>query len=233
MSIYKKSPLWFSIILIVAYVLGSSIAESFSKLCALLFQAALTALVSGFLIKNKLLEEYGLCRPKVKAKKLLFYLPMALFCSVNLWYGFNNKLNLKDSLVFVFSMVIVGFLEEIIFRGFLFKAMAKDSLKAAVIVSSLTFGIGHFVNLFNGSGTDLLSNSLQVLYAITFGFLCVIIFIKTKSLWPCIITHSLLNSLSLFSPEKPSVFSALFLFAGALVYAIIIIKLCSKRESEL
>ena len=49
------------------------------------------------------------------------------------------------------SMLFVGVLEEVIFRGLLFLAMAKDSMKAAVIVSSVTFGMGHIVNLLSGA----------------------------------------------------------------------------------
>ena len=33
-------------------------------------------------------------------------------------------------------MIFVGFLEEIIFRGFLFRGIAKDNLKEAVIISN-------------------------------------------------------------------------------------------------
>ena len=74
--------------------------------------------------------------------------------------------------------------------------MEKDSIKAAVIVSSLTFGIGHILNLLNSA--DLIPTLLQIIYAISTGFMFVIIFIKSKSIMPCIITHSLVNALSVF-----------------------------------
>ena len=98
-------------------------------------------------------------------------------------------------------MFCVGFLEEMIFRGFLFKAMAKDNIKSAIIVSSVTFGIGHIVNLINGSGAELLPNLLQVIYAMAIGFTFVIIFHKTKSLLVCIVTHGIFNGLSAFANE--------------------------------
>ena len=98
-------------------------------------------------------------------------------------------------------MFCVGFLEEMIFRGFLFKAMAENGVKSAIIVSSITFGFGHIVNLINGSGTELLPNILQIIYAVAVGFTFVMIYYKTKSLLPCIITHSVFNALSAFSNE--------------------------------
>ena len=98
-------------------------------------------------------------------------------------------------------MLCVGFLEEMIFRGFLFNAMAKDGVKSAIIVSSVTFGIGHIVNLVNGSGAELLPNLLQVIYAVSIGFAFAMIYYKTKSLVPCILTHGIFNSLSVFANE--------------------------------
>ena len=80
-------------------------------------------------------------------------------------------------------------------------AMARDSVRAAIIVSSVTFGIGHIVNLFNGSGAELLPNLLQVLYAMAVGFAFVMIYCRTKSLMPCIIVHSVFNGLSAFANE--------------------------------
>ena len=100
-------------------------------------------------------------------------------------------------LMFVISMFCVGFLEEIIFRGFLFKALSKENVTSAIIISSVTFGIGHIINLFGGA--ELISTLLQICYAIAIGFLFTIIFHKSGSLWPCIVAHSLTNALSAFS----------------------------------
>ena len=78
--------------------------------------------------------------------------------------------------------------------------MEKDNLKLATVVSSVTFGIGHIVNLFNGA--ELLPTLLQICYATAIGFLFVIIFIKSKSIIPCIIAHSVNNALSIFNQES-------------------------------
>ena len=121
-------------------------------------------------------------------------------------------------------MINVGFIEEIIFRGFLFKMMEKENVKSAIIVSSITFGIGHIVNLLNGA--DLVPTLLQICYAISIGYLFVIIFYKSKSLVPCIITHCLVNSLSIFSVENSTYLyiSSLFLIIVPVAYAIYINK---------
>ncbi|MGL5820715.1 MAG: lysostaphin resistance A-like protein [Sarcina sp.] len=107
-----------------------------------------------------------------------------------------------ETVLYIITMLLVGILEEIIFRGFLFKGLCKDSIKVAIIVSSLTFGFGHIINLFNGSGASLLFNICQISYAIAIGFLFVILFQRGKSLWPCIITHGIFNSLSIISNKE-------------------------------
>ena len=63
-------------------------------------------------------------------------------------------------------MLCVGFLEETIFRGLPFTAIAKDNIKSAAIISSVTFGIGHIINLFNGSGMDLVNNLCRIVFAV-------------------------------------------------------------------
>ena len=91
-------------------------------------------------------------------------------------------------------MINVGFIEEVIFRVFLFKMMAKENVKRAMIVSALTFGIGYIVNLLNGA--EFVSTIIQVCYAVCLGYLLVVIFYKSKFLIPCIVIHGVINSLA-------------------------------------
>lgn len=92
-------------------------------------------------------------------------------------------------------------LEEVIFRGFLFKTIAKDNIKSAVIISSVSFGIGHIINLFNGSGMDLVDNLCQIVFAIAVGFLLVTVFYRGGNLLPCILVHSVINTLGTFAND--------------------------------
>ncbi len=204
---YDKSRIWFAIAWIIAYCLILSIGDAISatvgmeKIISLPFALILSAILFAFLKKNGLLEEYGLCKTKVSATKMLLYFPLVILLTANLWYGVRANLSALETVLYILTMLCVGFLEEIIFRGLLFRAMAKDNMKAAVAVSSITFGIGHIINLVNGSGAELLPNFLQVIYATAAGFMFVMIYIRTESLLGCIITHGLFNSLSVFADE--------------------------------
>lgn len=56
--------------------------------------------------------------------------------------------NVDHQISSVITMVVVGCVEEIIFRRLLYKAIEKDNVKQAIIISVVTFGAGHIVNLF-------------------------------------------------------------------------------------
>lgn len=206
-KLYEKSEIWFTVVWIIAYIVLASIGDNISadigiiKIVTLPILIILSVILFIFVKKNGLSEKYGLCKSKIPASKMLFYIPLIVLMTVNLWRGVTMNVSPLESLLRVLSMLCVGFLEEMIFRGFLFNAMVKDGVKSAIIVSSVTFGIGHIVNLINGSGAELLPNILQVIYAVAVGFAFVMIYYKTKSLLPCIVTHCLVNATNTFANE--------------------------------
>ena len=206
-KLYKKSELWFALAWIIAYVVLASTGDNISadlgidKIVTLPILMAMSVVLYFFVRKNGLAEKYGLCKPQLPAVRMLYYIPLLVLLTANLWYGVAMNMSPLETVLYVLAMFCVGFLEELIFRGLLFQAMVKDGVKFAIIVSSVTFGIGHIVNLFNGSGAEWLPNLLQVLYAVAIGFAFVMIYWKTKSLLPCIIVHSVFNGLSAFANE--------------------------------
>ena len=207
-KLYEKSEIWFAVAWIIAYVVLASIADNVSdkigimKIVTVPVLTALCVILYVFVRKHGLCVKYGLCKSEIPASKMLYYVPLAVLLTANLWYGVSVDASPLEVALYILSMLCVGFLEEMIFRGFLFNAMAKDGTKSAIIVSSVTFGFGHIVNLFNGSGAQLLPNILQVIYAIAIGLAFVMIYYKTKSLVTCIITHAVFNSLSVFANES-------------------------------
>ena len=206
-KLYDKSKIWFAVSWIIAYCVLMSAGDVLSarsgidKSVTLAIGIFLSATLLLFLKRNGLFSNYGLCAPKTSARSMLYYLPILIMLSANLWYGVTLNYGVLETVLYISAMLCVGFLEEVIFRGLLFEAMRKDSVKAAVIVSSVTFGIGHIINLINGSGAELLPNLLQVVYATATGFMFVMMYYKSKSLLVCIAAHSLFNALGVFANE--------------------------------
>lgn len=230
-KLYAKSELWFSLVWIIAYVVLFSLADSISsglgveKLITAPLAAALTAFLLVWLKRSDMFAKYGLTKVAVDHKRYLYYLPLLVLISTNLWGGFALRLSPIETVLYVISMIGVGILEEVIFRGFLFKALCKDSFKTAVIISSVTFGIGHIVNLLNGA--DFLPTLLQIVYATAAGFLFTILVHRSGTLLPCIITHSAINSLSAFGAERSpalDLITAAVLTILSLLYAWWILK---------
>lgn len=239
-KLYLKNELWFALAWIIAYCVLASVGDNLSsdigilKVVTLPILIALSVILYLFVKKNGLGEKYGLCKPQMSAAKMLYYIPLIILLTANFWFGIKLNASPLETVLYILSMLCVGFLEEMIFRGFLFHAMAKNGMKSAIIVSSLTFGIGHIINLINGSGAELLPNILQVIYAVAVGFAFVMIYYKTKSLLICIATHSLFNAASAFSNEAitttQTIISAALIALIAAAYAVYIAVMVKDKE---
>ena len=159
----------------------------------------LSACATVWIVCNGLSEYYGLCKFKGNAKTFLWFIPLILMSCTNLKNGLALNAQLVLAVLMAVNLAVAGYMEEILFRGFLFRALAKDNLKTAIIVSAVTFGAGHIVNLANTA--DVFGVLLQVCYAIVIGFLYTVIVWKGGSLFPCILSHMFVNASSVFAPE--------------------------------
>jgi len=212
-KLYEKNELTFSLVWIGLYVVVMNIALQFcggfdnlaSKtpsqvLVPVICICVLAVVATVWIIRNGLSEKYGLCRFKGNCKQFLYFIPLIIMSCVNLINGLGLTAPLVVALLMMVNLAVAGYVEEIIFRGFLFRCLAKDNLRSAIIVSAITFGAGHIVNLANTA--DTLSVLLQVCYAIVIGFLYTIVVYKGGSLWPCIASHMFVNGSSTFALEQ-------------------------------
>ncbi len=212
-TLYEKSQLGFALLWIGLYVVVMNIALQFcggfddlaqktvpQLLIPVFCSLALAAAATAWTLRNKLGEKLGLCKFKSPPKAFLWFIPLALMSCINFKNGLSLPAPLPICLLMAVNLALGGYLEEIIFRGFLFRTMEKDNLKSAIIVSAITFGAGHIVNIFNTA--DLFGVLLQICYAIVIGFLYTVLVYKGGSLWPCIASHMFVNFTSVFAPEN-------------------------------
>ena len=129
-KIFEKHETLFCILLIVVYIIVNSyciqnfgIEDYRSTIINTIFSIALIILM----IKLKRTSYYGLTKV-INLKKYIYFIPLILIISVNLWNGVNINNSTSAIIFYILTMINVGFIEEIIFRGFLFKMMAKDNL---------------------------------------------------------------------------------------------------------
>lgn len=237
LKLYEKKEILFAVLWIMLYcfvsipIRGNFGDESVWMLLALFLIAVG---ITVFVKKHHLEEKYGLDRWPKDNKRFLFFIPMWILVTGNLWGGFGMAYSGMAQVFAVLSMLLIGYIEEVIFRGFLFKALIpKDGIVVSIIISAVTFGIGHIVNLFAGQAN--LETVIQVFFAIAWGFIFTMVFYKSGSLIPCIIAHGLVDVFSKFAVEDASMTLGWIYMAAtiviAIVYCLYLKKLPDKKES--
>lgn len=113
------------------------------------------------------------------------------------WGSYQNA-SAQMLVLFAISTLAVGVVEELIFRGAIFPlfiqafAQAKRPILKSAVLSSLMFGMVHFVNLFN-QPHNWVGISSQVFFATAIGvFFCGLLVRTENILIPCLI-HALVN----------------------------------------
>ena len=212
-KLYQKNEIAFALVWIALYVIVMNIALQFcggfdnleSKTIAQMLVPVICILVLAvvatlWILRNGLTEKFGLCAFKGNMKSFLWFVPLIVMSCTNLKNGLGLSASFGVALLMAINLALGGYVEEIIFRGFLFRAMEKDNLRSAIIVSAITFGAGHIVNVFNTA--DIWGVLLQVGYAIVIGFLYTVVVYKGGSLWPCMASHIFVNGTSVFAREE-------------------------------
>lgn len=200
-KLYDKNELTFAILWIIVYcavsipIRGELGDESIIMTLGL---AVIAGGILAFVKGNHLEEKYGLTKWKGDGKDYLFFIPMLILMTGNLWGGVGAAYSGAAQVFAVISMLLVGFVEEMIFRGFLFRSLLKrDSAPVAITISAVTFGIGHIVNLLAGQGG--MESLIQVIFAVAWGFIFTLVYYKSGSLWVCIAVHGMVDVFSKFA----------------------------------
>lgn len=201
---YETKPVLFAILWIVVYVvLIAPLRGRFGdgSLQMLLGLVAISAALLAVIRLLGIQKELGMTRWLQNGRALLWLLPMWVLSTGNLWGGVSLRYDAITSVMAVLSFLLVGVAEEIIFRGFLFNGMKKTGrLAVAIVVSAITFGMGHMVNLLTGHATA--ETLVQMIFAVAWGFLFTFAYLKGGSLLPCIAIHGLIDAFSVFARDN-------------------------------
>jgi hypothetical protein len=206
--LYRKSELSFACLCLAVYVAGSGLSGALGGLAGLprlfpaLFRLALAVFLLAWVRRGGLCEKFGLFWPRYRLSRACFFLPLGLAACFPLFFCPALPPSAGAALTAV-SLACAGFLEELLFRGFLFRALERGGPRRAVMVSSLIFALAHLINLF--SGCSPAETALQVVFAAGVGIALAVLVYKGASLLPCVAFHVLNNVLSLFAAPDPRV----------------------------
>ena len=130
---------------------------------------------------------------------------------------------------FLVSCIIPGFCEEFLFRGAILTNCLPFGRTNAIFISAFLFALMH-------------ENIMQMLFAFVAGILLGLIYVRTKSIWNCIILHVLNNMTSLiedviyynfssFAGTLLPIIEAFICLLGALSIGILLIRFFSRNTS--
>ncbi|SDC07898.1 hypothetical protein GA0111570_11912 [Raineyella antarctica] len=204
--LYEKNEIrhflvWLAIYLglsIVVINIGAAVGLSEHTVVALPL-LALAVVMLGYFRRTGIGPEIGLgTPPAVPAPRMWFYLPLLVLVGLPLVSGLHQDLTALAVVVIVLHYAAAGFLEEVLFRGLLLRALLKQGRPVwAVAISALTFGIGHVTSLLIGqSGQDTV---LQIINATVVGLIFTLVVVATGSLTAVIVAHILYNIIATLS----------------------------------
>lgn len=196
------SLVWLAIYLVLNTITGNIAAalDMNPNMVSAIPNLALAVICYCYLKNTKIGEDIGLfTKPAEKASVMLYYVPLLALPFFNLIYGIRTSLSGAE-IAFILAMYIgVGFMEEIIFRGLMFKALNKKWNRYTVVAFiSFTFAAGHIVSMA-AVGQSASDTALQIVNAFVVGFLFMAVILASQNLIVCVITHILYNVLATIS----------------------------------
>lgn len=198
-SLRERSPIWHAvawiILLIVLVGAGDAASTALGRTNAVTAPAlvVLSVVLALYVRANGWLGYYGVRAPRrPDYRATLYFLPLLAMVLLQLPKGFDHQLDALDIALVVVLMLCVGFLEELIFRGFLYQGIREQrGVNRAIVISGVTFGIGHIVNLARGyTGEQQL---LQIVVAVAIGLVLALLVALTGSIMPGVVFHILIN----------------------------------------
>ncbi|MCJ1959889.1 CPBP family intramembrane glutamic endopeptidase [Novosphingobium mangrovi (ex Hu et al. 2023)] len=118
----------------------------------------------------------------------VMWLPVVLLLAISSLIALTGFPSRTVTLYVLFNTFLVGFSEEVMFRGILFRALLESlRIWPAIIVTSLLFGAVHSLNGVNTG--DWGGALLQSVTAAMSGMIFIAIVLRTGSIWPAIIYH--------------------------------------------
>lgn len=118
----------------------------------------------------------------------LLFIILAVFVATVYTGDFSNKLFKVFSIAL--TTLLVGFSEEMVFRGILLPILLeKRTILRSVVISSLLFSGFHLVNLL--AGIPITNTLIQLVHTFIFGIIFACIFILSKNIIPQILFHAI------------------------------------------
>jgi uncharacterized protein len=236
----ERHPYWFvailEVVVIFVYLLAGTVAHFMNLSNRGLYGIAnlgLTVIAALLLTAMGWWKAVGFRSPD-KPRDLLYFIVPFLPLAINLIPGVEvTSLLLLTEILAITLMV--GFVEETIFRGLMLNALKAHGFWRAAIITSLLFGLTHAMNVLTGK--SVAEDAAQVFYAVAIGFAYAALVLMKGILWPLILAHFLIDFT--YFIQKPGFtfppFWTLFIVVGMAIiftaYGIFVMLQTSKEKA--
>jgi membrane protease YdiL (CAAX protease family) len=233
----ERKPILHAVIWIMMYIAMVNVGDALSEQIGIIHIATSIILILFSVVlmlymkKNNWTQKYGIRGiTKKDMSKTLLYAPLIVLAFIQFFTGINPTLSMAEMAILCILMIGVGSIEEMVFRGFLFKAIeTKSGIKRAIVISGITFGIGHIVNLFRGYGYEELIG--QIIVAIAIGIVLALLVAITKNIVPGILFHIVFNiSGAITKVGSYEIYLMIAILSIALCYAFYLSRFMESRN---
>lgn len=116
------------------------------------------------------------------------------------------------------QIMIVAFIEEIIFRGLMLNILLPKGIMPAVLTSSFLFAITHSLQLLGGQSLE--TTILQITYAFFIGMVLSLLVVNQQSIIIAILFHGLNNSLIMMGKDNDSSIYTYIIILLMIIYTV-------------
>lgn len=250
--VLKKQPVYAALLLVGVYALWFALPYFFITpdpntkgivgIAGALKQANAERITAGVLLAYIGLlgwwREVGFVRVKRGGWKFLFPILLLVVLILGIALAFSKESGWflgcsgpAQLLQLLGVMLLLGFVEEGIFRGVLFYGLSTRLTPFfTVLVTALVFGAFHMVNVLVGAPVD--AAFFQSIHAFAMGFLYASLRLRLGAVWPLMILHALWDfslfvmqtTLHVSAPNsgEATLLSALIVAAPAMLYGIFV-----------
>ena len=176
--------------------------------------------------KDPTLKQFGFkyVRPTVR---LMSFMGVAVLIQPVI-LGVNFTISFSTLILIFIQMVLVGFVEETLFRGIFFYALREKTRMSAITFSSIVFGLLHIASSLNPETVFILV-ILQIINALLLGFVFSVIYDKTHSIYTVIVFHALFNVFATISNVSTVGKNCAAVAVLSILYILFLINVRSKR----
>lgn len=186
-----------------------------------------------FISKNKKWSYYGVCSlSNIKMERKYIFIPLLVLAIMPLSAGISQELTLREIGYFFVYMILVAFVEEIVFRGIILRILSRKGIITAIFGSSIMFSVAHLMNTLQAKNLE--STIIQTLYAFIIGVILAILVIKTNNIILPIIYHYINNVVSSINTNNETLLDLIItylMFTLAIIYAVYLLNLI-KQDNE-